>query len=261
MPTLRVWAPTAKSVALQLFADSDPASTATELDDDARPGDGRVVGHRRRHVGRSLLPVRRRGVRPVDRRRRAQRRHRSVLAVAVDELGALADRRPRRPGAGARRLGRRRQARARRAGGPVDLRAARARLLDLRRDGARRAARHVRRLHRRRLRRHGAPRRARRRRPRRRAPAAGVRLRHRRGGRRGAPGARPGRAGGRRAGLRGAAGARRRDRGPSDGFNWGYDPWHYTVPEGSYSTDPDGPARIVEFRDMVAGAQRRPACA
>ena len=33
-----------------------------------------------------------------------------------------------------------------------------------------------------------------------------------------------------------------------DGFNWGYDPWHYTVPEGSYSTDPDGPARIVEFR-------------
>ena len=37
-----------------------------------------------------------------------------------------------------------------------------------------------------------------------------------------------------------------------DGFNWGYDPFHYTVPEGSYSTDPDGPQRIVEFRDMVA---------
>lgn len=36
-----------------------------------------------------------------------------------------------------------------------------------------------------------------------------------------------------------------------DGFNWGYDPYHYTVPEGSYSTDPDGPARIVEFREMV----------
>ena len=36
-----------------------------------------------------------------------------------------------------------------------------------------------------------------------------------------------------------------------DGFNWGYDPWHYTAPEGSYSTDPDGPTRIVEFRDMV----------
>ncbi|MBU0512198.1 MAG: pullulanase-type alpha-1,6-glucosidase [Chloroflexi bacterium] len=36
-----------------------------------------------------------------------------------------------------------------------------------------------------------------------------------------------------------------------DGFNWGYDPYHYTVPEGSYSTDPNGPARILEFRQMV----------
>ena len=38
-----------------------------------------------------------------------------------------------------------------------------------------------------------------------------------------------------------------------DGFNWGYDPWHYTVPEGSYSTNADGPQRIVEFREMVQG--------
>ena len=36
-----------------------------------------------------------------------------------------------------------------------------------------------------------------------------------------------------------------------DGFNWGYDPLHYGAPEGSYSTDPDGPARILEFREMV----------
>ena len=36
-----------------------------------------------------------------------------------------------------------------------------------------------------------------------------------------------------------------------DGFNWGYDPLHYTAPEGSYATDPDGPARIREFREMV----------
>jgi pullulanase len=36
-----------------------------------------------------------------------------------------------------------------------------------------------------------------------------------------------------------------------DGFNWGYDPWHYTVPEGSYSTNPDGTTRVVEFREMV----------
>jgi pullulanase len=37
----------------------------------------------------------------------------------------------------------------------------------------------------------------------------------------------------------------------NDPFNWGYDPWHYTVPEGSYSTNPDGPTRVVEFRQMV----------
>jgi pullulanase len=36
-----------------------------------------------------------------------------------------------------------------------------------------------------------------------------------------------------------------------DGYNWGYDPYHYTTPEGSYSTNPDGPARILEFRQMV----------
>ena len=36
-----------------------------------------------------------------------------------------------------------------------------------------------------------------------------------------------------------------------DGFNWGYDPWHYTVPEGSYSTNPDGSTRVLEFREMV----------
>ncbi|NTV64737.1 MAG: pullulanase-type alpha-1,6-glucosidase, partial [Oscillochloris sp.] len=36
-----------------------------------------------------------------------------------------------------------------------------------------------------------------------------------------------------------------------DGYNWGYDPFHYTVPEGSYSTQPDGPQRSREFREMV----------
>ncbi len=39
----------------------------------------------------------------------------------------------------------------------------------------------------------------------------------------------------------------------TDAFNWGYDPYHYTVPEGSYSTNPDGPTRIVEYREMVQG--------
>jgi pullulanase-type alpha-1,6-glucosidase len=41
-----------------------------------------------------------------------------------------------------------------------------------------------------------------------------------------------------------------------DGFNWGYDPWHYTVPEGSYSSDADGPRRILEFRQMVQALNR-----
>lgn len=36
-----------------------------------------------------------------------------------------------------------------------------------------------------------------------------------------------------------------------DGFNWGYDPFHFTVPEGSYATNPEGAARTLEFRKMV----------
>jgi pullulanase len=36
-----------------------------------------------------------------------------------------------------------------------------------------------------------------------------------------------------------------------DGFNWGYDPYHYGTPEGSYSTDPNGITRIREFRAMI----------
>jgi pullulanase-type alpha-1,6-glucosidase len=38
-----------------------------------------------------------------------------------------------------------------------------------------------------------------------------------------------------------------------DAYNWGYDPFHFTAPEGSYATDPDGPARIFELRSMVKG--------
>ncbi|MGY3859617.1 pullulanase-type alpha-1,6-glucosidase [Aeromonas intestinalis] len=36
-----------------------------------------------------------------------------------------------------------------------------------------------------------------------------------------------------------------------DSFNWGYDPYHYTTPEGSYATDAEGTVRIKEFREMV----------
>ncbi|CAM5562708.1 hypothetical protein SABIM44S_04269 [Streptomyces abikoensis] len=45
-----------------------------------------------------------------------------------------------------------------------------------------------------------------------------------------------------------------------DAYNWGYDPLHYTVPEGSYASDPDGPGRTREFRQMVQGLAG-PACA
>ena len=37
-----------------------------------------------------------------------------------------------------------------------------------------------------------------------------------------------------------------------DCFNWGYDPWHFNAPEGSYASDAnEGGRRILEFRRMV----------
>ena len=42
------------------------------------------------------------------------------------------------------------------------------------------------------------------------------------------------------------------DESSNEGFNWGYDPVNYNVPEGSYSTDPfNGEVRITEFKKMV----------
>jgi pullulanase-type alpha-1,6-glucosidase len=44
-----------------------------------------------------------------------------------------------------------------------------------------------------------------------------------------------------------------------DGFNWGYDPWHWMAPEGSYTStasSADGGARVAEFRTMVGGLHR-----
>jgi len=38
-----------------------------------------------------------------------------------------------------------------------------------------------------------------------------------------------------------------------DGFNWGYDPLHFGAPEGSYASNANGEARILEFRRMVKG--------
>ncbi|MBD5632694.1 MAG: type I pullulanase [Clostridia bacterium] len=42
------------------------------------------------------------------------------------------------------------------------------------------------------------------------------------------------------------------DEKTGDGFNWGYDPQNYNVPEGSYSTDPEnGATRVNEYKQMV----------
>ncbi|MBD8529765.1 MULTISPECIES: alpha-1,6-glucosidase domain-containing protein [unclassified Massilia] len=43
----------------------------------------------------------------------------------------------------------------------------------------------------------------------------------------------------------------------TDCYNWGYDPYHYNAPEGSYASDPaDGARRIVELREMVMHLHR-----
>jgi pullulanase len=43
----------------------------------------------------------------------------------------------------------------------------------------------------------------------------------------------------------------------TDCFNWGYDPWHFGAPEGSYASSPgDGANRIIEFRAMVDALHR-----
>jgi pullulanase len=38
-----------------------------------------------------------------------------------------------------------------------------------------------------------------------------------------------------------------------DSYNWGYDPFHYLTPDGSYSANPNGPSRIRELRNLVKG--------
>lgn len=37
----------------------------------------------------------------------------------------------------------------------------------------------------------------------------------------------------------------------ADGFNWGYDPFHFSTPEGSYAVQAYGGDRVAEFRTMV----------
>lgn len=39
---------------------------------------------------------------------------------------------------------------------------------------------------------------------------------------------------------------------PANQYNWGYDPFNYNAPEGSYSTDPANPAtRVREMKEMI----------
>ena len=38
----------------------------------------------------------------------------------------------------------------------------------------------------------------------------------------------------------------------ADAYNWGYDPVHFGVPDGSYCVQPDGPQRSLEFRRCVS---------
>ncbi|TVU04286.1 hypothetical protein EJB05_47148, partial [Eragrostis curvula] len=41
-----------------------------------------------------------------------------------------------------------------------------------------------------------------------------------------------------------------------DPYNWGYNPVVWGVPKGSYATIPDGPSRIIEYRQMVQALNR-----
>jgi hypothetical protein len=43
----------------------------------------------------------------------------------------------------------------------------------------------------------------------------------------------------------------------TDCFNWGYDPYHFSVPEGSHATDAaDGAMRILEFCAMATALRK-----
>ena len=244
--TVRLWAPTARSVSLEVWesgATGDPTRHAGRL----RPGRRHV--ERRRRLGRRRVPLVGRGLRADHGRDRDQLGHRPVLGRAHDELGSHRDREPRRRLAEARAVGRDARAHRGAPGRPRDLRAARARLLDRRRDRAGRGAGHLPSLHAR-LGGHGAAA-ASSRRPAS-TPCTCCRRSTSRPSRRTAQRRRPPRATWPRS-VRHRPSSRPASTSirDLDGFNWGYDPFHFQAPEGSYAVDPNGGARVAEFREMV----------
>ncbi|AIE61072.1 type I pullulanase [Bacillus methanolicus] len=45
---------------------------------------------------------------------------------------------------------------------------------------------------------------------------------------------------------------------PANKYNWGYNPLHFNVPEGSYSTNPHDPyKRIIELKEMIYSIQKQ----
>ena len=86
VPTLRVWAPTARTVKLHLFADSNPATAVRRPSPMTRDaGHRRLERHRHRDAGRQVLPLRGGGLRPHRRGKvETNLRHRSLLGEPVD---------------------------------------------------------------------------------------------------------------------------------------------------------------------------------
>ena len=246
---LALWAPTAQSVALlALDAGAARRRRASSTPRSTRPtARGRVDGR-----GRSGDEYRWSvdGLRADDRRDRDQLGDRPVLGRAHDELDALGRRRPRRPGAARPSSGQRRRrpsSSARSTGRSTSCTCATSRSAT--RPCPRRSAAPT------------APS------PRDSAgtrPAASSsptpastrctccrRSTSPRSRRTGPPQATPAatsrRSGRPRPSSRRASSAVR----DLDGFNWGYDPFHFQAPEGSYAVDPNGGARVGEFREMV----------
>ena len=90
-PTVRVWAPTARSVYFAAIRGCDHDQRADRADE-CRPGDGGVDRGRHARVDRPILPVRSRSLRAQHRAGRAQPGDRPLFDQPVDEQHAQPDR-------------------------------------------------------------------------------------------------------------------------------------------------------------------------